>query len=542
MNCPRCARPADEAVLRKLGGLCPRCLLQFTEELEAPAFPGLDIVGVLGRGGMGIVYKAVEMAGGRAVALKILSPRFASSPEFVERFTREARALSQLSHPDIVSIERSGIHDGVPYLVLEYVEGSSLRKEIRKGRLPISRAIEIALQVCEAIQYAHSRGVIHRDIKPENILIRPDGRVKIADFGLAKLSTADPAVFTLTHAAMGTPHYMAPEQLDPTAKIDGRADLFSLGVVFYEMLTGELPIGRFKPPSAVGADLRVDSIVLDLLERDPEDRLPSAGELRRQLRRLDKRIAISAPPSEIPARRQDPLAALAGMGILALIPCVCAVLASYLKGELSWPASILFPFGLALALLTLLLSAAWALRMKWRPRERESIAPPLAGLLLSAGMLLAAAHLHWTDLPFQLDDAWPAVREIPLLARIYGNPAEDPDPTDHLGVSPPHHADVEKLRRLVCADGRLEILGIQFRSPTARRRWQEEEERARSYGGDGRHWTYRKAGGASIILMIDEGYKLDKDVRTALQKFMEASIARAVDREWNRPRDVAQSR
>src|SRR5690349_834856 len=163
MNCPRCDSPTDEAVLRKLGGLCPRCLLKFTEELEAPAFPGLEIVGVLGRGGMGIVYKAIDQADGRTVALKVLSPRYASSPEFIERFTREAQALAQLSHPDIVAIDRSGVHDGVPYLVMEYVEGHSLRKEIRKGRLSIPRAIEIASQVCEAIDYAHSRGVIHRD-------------------------------------------------------------------------------------------------------------------------------------------------------------------------------------------------------------------------------------------------------------------------------------------------------------------------------------------------------------------------------------------
>ncbi|HEV3026065.1 MAG TPA: serine/threonine-protein kinase, partial [Planctomycetota bacterium] len=498
MTCPRCKAPVDGEVLQKLGGLCPRCLLKFTEELEAPAFPGLDIVGVLGRGGMGIVYKALETAGGRPVALKILSPRFAASPEFVERFTREARALSQLSHPDIVSIESSGIHDGVPYLVMEYVEGNSLRKEIRKGRLSISRAIEIAGQVCEAIQYAHSRGVIHRDIKPENILIRPDGRVKIADFGLAKLSTADQATLTLTQAVMGTPHYMAPEQLDPKAGVDERSDLFSLGVVFYEMLTGELPIGRFKPPSAIGADLRVDSIVLDLLERNPEDRIPTAKELRRQLKRLDKRIAIQAPPSEIPSRRRDPLATVAGWGILGLIPSLFAVLGSYLKGDLSWQANILFPFGAALALVTLLLSGAWALRMKWRPREQESIARPLVGLVLSCGMLVASAHLRWTDFDFKLDDAWPTLQELPIFVRVYGHPQEDPEPLAHLEVPPPH-ADVEKIRGLLCNEGRLEVLGIQFRSPSARRRWQEDEERHRSSGG-GQGWAYRKAGGASIIL------------------------------------------
>jgi hypothetical protein len=538
MTCPRCNAPTDEAVLRKLGGLCPRCLLKFTEELEAPAFPGLEIVGVLGRGGMGVVYKATDTLDGRTVALKILSPRFAASPEFVERFTREAQALSQLSHPDIVSIERSGVHDGVPYLVMEYVEGASLRKEIRKGRMPVPRAIEIAAQVCGAIEIAHSKGVIHRDIKPENILIRPDGRVKIADFGLAKLSTAEQ--LTLTQAAMGTPHYMAPEQLNPKSDIDGRADLFSLGVVFYEMLTGELPIGRFKPPSALGADLRVDSIVLDLLERDPDDRIPSARELRRQLRRLDKRVALQAPPSEVSSRRWDPLALAAGMCAISLIPSLFAVLGATLKGELSLSANILFPFGAALAALTLILCAAWLVRMKWRPRERESIAPPLVGAILSCGMLLAAAHLHWSDLAFQLDDAWPAPQDLPIYVRVYANPTADADPLPDLHITPPLHADVDKMRRMRIADGRLEILGIQFRSATARRRWQEAEEQSRSHGGNGWHWSYRKAGGASIILVLDEGEKSDQNTRLALQKALDAAIGSAIDRQWNRPRDVVQ--
>ena len=539
MNCPRCSAPTDEAVLRKLGGLCPRCLLKFTEELEAPTFPGLDIVGVLGRGGMGIVYKAIETAEGRTVALKILSPRYAASPEFVERFTREARALAQLSHPDIVSIERSGIHDGVPYLVMEYVEGASLRKEMRKGRLTIPRAIGIAVQVCDAIEYAHSKGVIHRDIKPENILIRPDGRVKIADFGLAKLSTAD--ALTLTHAVMGTPHYMAPEQLDPKSGIDERADLFSLGVVFYEMLTGELPIGRFKPPSALGADLRVDSIVLDLLERNPEDRIPSAKELRRQLKRLDKRVAINASPSEIPSRRRDPLVTWAGLGMWALMACLAGVVGSYLKGDLSWPANIIFPLGLTLAVVTLFLSGAWLVRMKWRPRERESVVWPAFGLILSCGMLIAAGHLHWSDLAYQLDDAWPTPQELPIYIRVYSNPTEDVDPLSELHVPPPLHADVEKIRRIRIADGRLEVLGIQFRSPTARRRWQEKGEQDRSHGGNGWHWAYRRAGGASIILLLDQGESSDKGIRMTLQKALDAGIGSAIDRQWNRPREIAQS-
>src|SRR5438105_15359629 len=163
MNCPRCQAPAEADLLLKFGGLCPRCLLKFTEEQERPEFPDFEIVGVIGRGGMGIVYKAVRRSDDRVVALKVLSPKAAAAPEFVERFTREAEALAQLNHPNIVAIHRSGIHEGVPYLVMEHVAGTSLRKLIRSKMLNPDRSVEIATQVCTALQYAHSRGVIHRD-------------------------------------------------------------------------------------------------------------------------------------------------------------------------------------------------------------------------------------------------------------------------------------------------------------------------------------------------------------------------------------------
>jgi hypothetical protein len=155
-------------------------------------------------------------------------------------------------------------------------------------------------------------------------------------------------------------------------------------------------------------------------------------------------------------------------------------------------------------------------------------------------MLLAAAHLHWSDLAFQLDDAWPAPQDLPIYVRVYANPTADADPLPDLHITPPLHADVDKMRRIRIADGRLEILGIQFRSATARRRWQEAEEQSRSHGGNGRHWSYRRAGGASIILVLDEGEKSDQNTRLALQKALDAAIGSAIDRQWNRPRDVVQ--
>jgi hypothetical protein len=531
MNCPKCHDPADADILRKFGGLCPRCLLQFTGEHEPPRFPDLEIVGVIGRGGMGIVYKAVRKSDDRTVAVKVLSPRSQGAPEFVERFTREAEALAQLHHPNIVRIYHSGVHDGVPFLVMEHVEGASLRKRIRTKTLSSEKAVEIAAQVCDALQYAHSRGVIHRDIKPENILVRADGVVKIADFGLAKLTSADQVRLTLSNVAMGTPHYMAPEQLEKSADVDERADLFSLGVVLYEMVTGQLPIGRFKPPSkAGGTDLRLDSIVLDLLERDPEDRVSSAKELRRQLKRLDMRLPLNAPPAEISVKRRDPLAAAAWMATMLVAPVLLSIIGALLRGELSWIANVVFPAGLLLGVAGLFLSALWLFRMRWQPRERESSAQPLAGIVLACGIFVAAGHLRWTDRPFRLDDAWPTTQELPIYVRVYGKHVPCADSLDGLPLIAPHHADLDQVRRLSFCDGRLEVVGIQFRSATARRRWQEAEERARN-AGPPRRWSFRHAGGASILLMLDGEEKPDPMIRDLMRKALDAGIGRAVDRE-----------
>src|SRR5579883_1367556 len=189
MNCPRCNAPAEEETLREFGGVCPKCLLAFSEEKDAPAFPNLEILEMLGQGGMGVVYKARQKNLDRVVALKVLSPHLSEDPEFVERFVREAKALAQLSHPCIVGIYDSGIHDRVPYLVMEYVDGTPLRTLLASRKLPSSRVLEVIPQICDALHYAHAKGVVHRDIKPENILVDREGRVKIADFGLAKLAS-----------------------------------------------------------------------------------------------------------------------------------------------------------------------------------------------------------------------------------------------------------------------------------------------------------------------------------------------------------------
>jgi tRNA A-37 threonylcarbamoyl transferase component Bud32 len=251
--------------------------------VERPSLAGYEILGVIGKGGMGIVYKARHAKLDRMVAIKVLPPGAGSDPTFTERFTREARALARLNHPNILAVYDFGQVGEEPYFVMEYVEGTDLRQRLRTGPLPPGEALQVAGRICEALQYAHEEGVVHRDIKPENVLIDKRGRVKIADFGIAKLLKGRTAQFTLTGPwqVVGTLRYMAPEQMDNPLGLDHRADVFSLGVVLYEMLTGELPLGRFPPPShkaPVGE--QVDEVVLRALEKEPERRYQQAGEMK----------------------------------------------------------------------------------------------------------------------------------------------------------------------------------------------------------------------------------------------------------------------
>ena len=222
-------------------------------EQLAPHFPQLEILECLGRGGMGVVYKARQKTLNRFVALKLLAPERVGDAKFAERFTREAQALAALNHPNIVTIHDFGQAGGFYFLIMEYVDGLNLRQLLRTRKFTPEEALAIVPPLCDALQFAHDRGVVHRDIKPENLLLDRDGRVKVADFGIAKMlhatngggTTGTPGPpETLTQSTLGTPGYTAPEQKTDPQKVDSRADIYSLGVVFYELLTGELPGSR----------------------------------------------------------------------------------------------------------------------------------------------------------------------------------------------------------------------------------------------------------------------------------------------------------
>ena len=303
-TCPRCQQPLSADAP---DGLCPQCLMKAATgplptaagdgllgdiiDIGDPAevakkLPQFEILEMLGRGGMGVVYKARQLQLDRLVAVKILPPVDALTPDFVARFTREARALAKLNHPNIVNVYDFGETGGLYYIVMEYVDGANLRQLLEARKLTPAEALAIVPKICDALEYAHEEGLVHRDIKPENLLIDKKGRVKIADFGLAKLLRREPLDMTLTFSgmALGTLRYMAPEQMDKPETVDHRADLYSLGVVIYEMLTGETPVGRFELPSQKAqVDVRFDEIVMHALEREPARRYQHASEVKTDL-------------------------------------------------------------------------------------------------------------------------------------------------------------------------------------------------------------------------------------------------------------------
>ena len=306
-GCPKCGAAIPEGSPH---GLCAACLLAGAatetdaglkpgERITPPpieavraAFPDLEIIELIGIGGMSVVYKARQTKLDRTVALKLLPLSHSADPAFAERFHREARFLARLQHPNIVSVYDFGQAGGFYYLLLEFVDGVNLRQAMRAGHFSQAEALGIVPRICEALQYAHDHGVLHRDIKPENILLDARGQVKLADFGIAKVvagaagGTGD-VTLTQSGSRLGTAHYMAPEQIEKPSDVDHRADIYSLGVVFYELLTGELPLGRFAPPSEkFDIDSRVDAIVFRALSKEREFRQQSAGEVKTEVEGL----------------------------------------------------------------------------------------------------------------------------------------------------------------------------------------------------------------------------------------------------------------
>src|SRR5688572_19176142 len=264
--------------------------LPYAEELQALLEGRYLVESFLGQGGMGAVYKGLQMPLKRPVAIKILQKKQQGGEEddfgFEERFKREAYAMAALTHPNIVQVYDCGdAGENFLFISMELVDGGDLSDAIKKGEVTPEIALKLIPQICDGLKAAHDRGLVHRDIKPANIFLTANGRAKVADFGLAKKFDSQSTFATKTGMSMGTPDYAAPEQYDAVADLDHRADIYSLGVMMYQMLTGRLPRGMAQPPSKLvpSLDSRIDAVVRRAMEHDRADRYQSAADIKAAL-------------------------------------------------------------------------------------------------------------------------------------------------------------------------------------------------------------------------------------------------------------------
>ena len=313
-SCSRCA-----SVLSPDGN-CPVCLLKLAIDYEgadwvcdnpetmdtlSAQFPQYRIQRVIGRGGMGTIYQAKQVSLDRDVALKVIDRSICSDASFQDRFEREARALAILNHPNIVTgYDYGRTADGLAYLVMEFVHGLNLREAMQAMPIDVPSAIRIIRELSEALRFAHSKGIIHRDIKPENVLLSDGDQVKLADFGIAKiLNQRDGRKITATRQILGTAHYLAPEQWESPDDVDHRIDIYALGVMLYELLTKQLPIGNFEPPSHINphVDRSLDEVVMKAMHRRPSARYPTVEAFQAAL------AGIAPVASEQPVAPNAPL-------------------------------------------------------------------------------------------------------------------------------------------------------------------------------------------------------------------------------------------
>jgi predicted Ser/Thr protein kinase len=385
-KCPQCGATLPEDAP---DGLCPNCLMAlnlntdtvFTDDTPAaqlplpaeqiaPHFPQLEILECLGRGGMGVVYRARQKSLNRFVALKLLAPERVRDIKFAERFAREAQALAALNHPNIVTIYDFGLAGGFYFLLMEFVDGVNLRQLLRSRKFTPEEALAIVPPLCDALQFAHDRGIVHRDIKPENLLLDKSGRVKVADFGIARMLGAVNGVGdgggtvaseNATQSAVGTPGYSAPEQMNNPQRVDSRADIYSLGVVFYEMLTGELPGRLLEPPSRkVQIDVRLDEVVLRALEKKPELRYQQASAFKTQV----ETIWADAAKPKTKSPKSEPPPRLSRLQSISLI--VFDIIVAALVVFAGWTANEMGIFFNGLAVLIMLMVPIRIAQILWR--------------------------------------------------------------------------------------------------------------------------------------------------------------------------------
>jgi len=420
-QCPECGKPVPSG-----RQICPACLLaraldSQTLEADSPVpepgeiagkFPQFEILECLGRGGMGVVYKARQKSLNRLVAIKILAPERVRDVRFEGRFAREAELLARLSHPRIVTIHDFGETDGLCYLVMEFVDGVSLRDLLREGKLEPAQALAIVPEICEALQFAHDKGIVHRDIKPGNILLDRNGHVKVADFGIAKLvsgsqgeetggekAPADAGHLTEAGKVLGTPSYMAPEQSGEPARVDHRADIYALGVVFYQMLTGELPGRDMEPPSQkVRVDVRLDEVVLRALEKNPERRYQQASFFKTRVETVAEEMGRKGNADfesrEAPSKNRGNNPWPSVFAVLCMGICAFAIAWGFRK---SFPYNVIlcFPAGFGIGIALVALARFWPFPHPEFVRKKGFAWS--FGLLFLLGFIPIAVHFLQTE-------------------------------------------------------------------------------------------------------------------------------------------------
>ena len=257
-------------------------MVQTVEEKSSVKFGEYLLTGKIGKGGVAEIYKGRQESLDRDVAIKILSPKLTSDPDIVKRFERESLVIAKLNHPNIVHVIDKGDVGGRCYFVMEYIDGASMREVINSENIPLKRKLEMIVEVCKALDYAHKNGVIHRDIKPANILIDRQGNARVADFGIAQIVGAPEGEMTALDIVMGTLSYMSPEQKVSSTNVDQTTDIYAMGIILYEILVRKKPFGHFKTPSEIDPriDPKFDEIVLKCMAQESKDRYQTAVQLK----------------------------------------------------------------------------------------------------------------------------------------------------------------------------------------------------------------------------------------------------------------------